>query len=433
MEDKEAFLIEGLSGERTLFGRLRVNGAKNAALPALASAILFEDELRFGNVPDINDVAKARELLTGIGFNIEENGREIKITPPSQPKRKELDGEIAKCLRASIIFTGPILARYGEVAFPHPGGCVIGPRPIDIFLDSYQKMGAQAVLIDSSYRLSAPNGLQGANIFLKAQSVTATETIMMAAILSNGQTIIENAAIEPEITDLAEFLLSCGAKIKGIGTHTLIIDGGELLRAKGKQYSVIPDRIEAGSFLILAALAGKELEICDCRPNHIRSLITELRDSGLDVTENETSIIVRNDHTGSSNLKPFNIKTHEYPGFPTDLQAPTAVYLTQTNGDSYIFETVFENRLNYAEDLRQMGADIKVFNQHQALIHGPTSLKARSLKSPDLRAGLAFVIAAVIAKGTSLVHNVYHIDRGYERIEERLSKLGLVIKRIENV
>ena len=344
---------------------------------------------------------------------------------------KEVDEEAFKKMRASIIFSGPILARFGELTFPHPGGCVIGARPIDLFLEGFKKMGVKIEHRNQKYYLKTEEDkLKGANIFFKIPSVTATETFIMAGVLAEGKTILKNVAMEPEITSLIEWLNYCGAKIKGIGTPVLEIEGGGLLEAKNKIYETIPDRLEAGSFLILGALCASDLEICDCNPKHLEIIIEILKDSGVDLEVGENSIKVNNKN--KDNYKSFNVKTHEYPGFPTDLQSPMAVFLTQVKGESFIFETIFEGRLNYISDLVKMGADIKMWDAHRATIKGPALLKGRELEGPDIRSGFAFVIASLIAEKESIITNVYYIDRGYETIEKRLSKIGANIMRTKN-
>jgi UDP-N-acetylglucosamine 1-carboxyvinyltransferase len=336
--------------------------------------------------------------------------------------------EIAKRMRASIVVTGPVLARYGKVSFPHPGGCLIGSRPVDLFMDGFEKMGAKVSLKDNTYIVVAKGGLRGAEFFLKNQSVTVTETFMMAGVCAKGTTVIKNAAMEPEIIDLANFLVQCGAKISGAGTPTITIKGGKLLVGKGHPYKTMPDRIDAGSFLILGALAAQELRITNCNPVHLEAVIEALRSAGVDVQTRKTEIIVR----AGAVIKPVDIKTHEYPGFPTDLQAPMTVFLTQASGESKVFETIFEGRLNFTEALAAMGAQITMMDPHRVLVRGKSALRGRKLKSPDLRAGLAFVIAAIVAKGESVIHNVdTTIDRGYEDVDNRLRTIGVDIQRID--
>jgi UDP-N-acetylglucosamine 1-carboxyvinyltransferase len=401
------FIVKGLAGARTLRGVVPVRGAKNCALKAIAASVLFEDEVRFENMPDIEDVARMQELLRG-GLPV-------------------LQQDIAERLRASIVLTGPTLARYSTVTFPFPGGCVLGERPIDLFLEGYKAMGAHIEEGDNLFTVSG--ALHGAHIFFPSVSVTATETLLMAAVLAEGETVLQNAAMEPEIGALATYLNQSGAHIEGAGSPTLRVQGtaGKLLRANGKPFVVPPDRIEAGSFLILAALAGEDVTITECNPTHVDALIVLLRKSGVNIEVGESSIRVRK----AGEYKGVAVRTHEYPGFPTDLQAPMAVFLTQCAGESSLLETIFDGRFRYVDDLVRMGADITVMNPHKIIIKGPRALSRKELESPDLRGGLAYLIASAVAEGTSTISNAYLIDRGYEHIEERLQALGLDIQRVE--
>ncbi|MCC7004692.1 UDP-N-acetylglucosamine 1-carboxyvinyltransferase [Candidatus Nomurabacteria bacterium] len=431
---KDKFLIKGLAGEKKLNGKIVVGGAKNAILPVMSSAVLFSDEVKFENVPDIEDVKRMSELLEKLGAKTKKVSKHSWKIDAKKIKSSELDYEISKRLRAAVILIGPRLARYGSVDFPHPGGCVIGARPIDIFLEAFKKMGAKVAVEEKKYHIEVAKGkkLKGAEIFFKIQSVTATETVMMAGVLAEGKTVIRNAAIEPEIVSLAEYLVSCGAKITGAGTLTIEIIGGELLKSEGRIYKTIPDRIEAGSFLILGALCANNLEIKNCRPNDLNILIESLKDSGVPIeVGNDFIKIKKNKSVQNSSFKSFNVKTHEYPGFPTDLQAPISIFLTQATGESIIFETIFENRLNYIQDVIKMGANVKIWDTHRMMITGPTALKGKELDGPDIRAGLAYIIASLVADGESVINNIYYIDRGYESIENRLRTIGADIKRIK--
>jgi len=424
------FVIKGTGGERKLHGTVRIAGAKNAALKAIAATVLFRDTVTLTNIPEINDALRMFDLLKDMGGDVSSKKTgSYEVFIPNE-LATEITPSIAKRMRASVVLTGPVLARYGEVSFPHPGGCVIGARPLDLFVSGFEKMGAKVLMKEDSYVVSAKSGLVGAEIFLKNQSVTVTETFMMAGVLAIGTTVIKNAAMEPEILHLAQFLNKCGAKISGAGTPTITIKGGKLLSAKGHIYKTMPDRIEAGSFLVLGALLARELHITNCNPLHLESPIEILRSAGVAIEIKKTEIIVR----APSHLEPVDIKTHEYPGFPTDLQAPMTVLLTQAEGDSTVFETIFEGRLNYTEELSAMGASITVMDPHRVLVRGKTELHGRKLTSPDLRAGLAFVIAAIVAKGESVIHNVDStIDRGYEDVESRLRAIGVDIERAEIV
>jgi len=427
MKEKEKFVIQGLGGARTLSGEISVNGAKNDVLKVMSASLLFADEIKIKNVPDIEDVLRMEELLEALGTEM----KKTKDTRSFSWKKisSEVPADISKRFRASIVVSGPLLARTGKVSFPHPGGCVIGARPIDLFIEGFKKMGAIIKEDDKGYSVIAKNGLTGANIFFRNQSVGATETFMMAGVLAKGKTILENCAMEPEIQNLANFLVKCGAKIKGIGSTTMEITGGKLLQAKGKAYATLPDRLETGSFLLLGALAAKDLTIKNCEPLHVKSLIEALQYSGVVLDVGKNSIRVRGDKYEIASLRAVNIKTHEYPGFPTDLQSPMTVYLTQVEGESVVFETIFEGRLSYIYELVRMGANITMWDANRAMVKGPTSLKGKWLESPDIRTGYAFVIAGIIAKGETVIHNVYYIDRGYANIEGRLKKIGVSILR----
>ncbi|MDO8590696.1 MAG: UDP-N-acetylglucosamine 1-carboxyvinyltransferase [bacterium] len=431
---KDIFLVKGQQGKRRLKGTLAVYGAKNAALPAFVSAFLFKDEVVFENVPFIQDIEHSAEIIEKLGGEVERKTSHRWAINASTANTTVLDVERAKRMRASTLFMGPLLARYGEVSFPHPGGCVLGERPVDMFLSAFEKMGAEVIFEAEIYKLKVKGKkLHGTEIFLRVPSQTVTETVMMASVLAEGTTIIKNAAMEPEIGNVAEFLISCGAKIEGVGTPTITIKGGGLLTAGKKVFHTIPDRIEAGSFLILAALAGEDLKISNCDPTHLESLTESLARSKVPLLIGKDSITVRLPlDSRNSDFRPTNIITHEYPGFPTDLQAPITVFFTQATGESNIFETIFDGRLNYADDLIKMGAKLNVWSKHTMTVKGPSVLKGRELDGPDIRAGLAYILAAIVAKGRSVINNVHYIDRGYERIEERLKAVGVDIERVSN-
>ncbi|MFA5987158.1 MAG: UDP-N-acetylglucosamine 1-carboxyvinyltransferase [Candidatus Paceibacterota bacterium] len=426
---KEAFKITGFTGEKKLSGVIKVNGAKNAVLQAFAFCVLFKDEVVLKNVPEISDVFNMIKILQDMGATVVHKSRGVFSVKMGKKVSTSLSEEISKKFRASIVLTGPVLARYGEVSFPHPGGCVIGSRPIDIFLDGFQKLGAKVDENEHGYRIfSAGKKLSGANIFLKKPTVTGAQTLMMAAVLARGKTIIKNAPMEPETKVLADFLNLCGAKIKGAGTSVIEVIGTGPLSAKGKIFKTPPDRIEAGSFLILGALCAKKLEIANCDPSDIEALTETLLSCGVKLECSKNKIVVWND---GNEFITTDIKTHEYPGFPTDLQAPMVVFLTQAKGESLVFETIFEGRLNYVTELARMGADIRLWDPHRATVKGPTLLRGREMESPDIRAGLAFIIAAILGNGESIVHNINYVDRGYEKIEERLRNIGVDIVRIK--
>lgn len=425
---REVFKIRGLSGKRKLSGTIPVYGAKNAVLKVLAASPLFVESLSLTNVPKIEDVHRSYELLEALGATTVLNDKRAVTVIVPKKMETDLPTDLSKRFRASVVFTGPLLARFGRVSFPHPGGCVLGGRPIDVFLNAYEKLGATIVHKNERYYISAPKGLVGAHIHFRIPSVTGTETVLMAASLAKGKTVLRNAAMEPEVVSLAEFLQESGVKIEGIGTPTLTIYGtnGKPLTAK-KAYVTIPDRIEAGSFVVLAALLGKDVTVTNCVPEHFESLLEHIKEMGVHFETTKNSVRVFSNE--KTILKPVHIKTHEYPGFPTDLQSPMLVALTQAKGESTVWETIFEDRLRYTESLQNMGANITTMNPLQVIIRGKTTLQAKELQSPDLRAGIAFVIAAALATGTSNIGNVYNIDRGYENLDERLRVIGLSISR----
>ncbi len=423
---EDSFIINGLDGQHVLEGDISVSGAKNDILKIMVASLLFEDTVLIENVPDVLDVIALANILEKIGVRAEREKGILRLSSPKHA-RTALPEEEAKKLRASVILTGPLLSRYGSVSFPHPGGCVIGARPIDIFIQSFEHMGAIYTHTDTHYTLSAPNGLHGADIFFPVASVGATETILMAATLADGTTTLRNAAMEPEIQHLAHYLIKSGADIHGVGTPTITIVGGTLLRANGNTYTVMPDRVEAGSFAILAALAGKRVHITNCDPTNIRALLDILTKAGVVYEKDATSLTVQKPRTPYHSV---SVRTHEYPGFSTDLQAPLTIFLTQAEGEGLVFETLYEGRLRYTDDIVRMGADITMFDPHRVLVRGPKKLTGKELEAPDLRAGLAYIIAGTVASGTSTIRVARHIDRGYSHIEKRLRNIGVSITRV---
>lgn len=415
--------VEGLSGEARLAGEVSIEGAKNAILPIMAGAVAVGGETTLTNVPMIADVHTMGALIEGLGGYVTTKDHQSSIRT-KEANGTVLDAALAKRLRASVLLTGAVMARSGQVSFPHPGGCVLGSRPIDLFTDGFQKLGASISYQDETTTIEAKNGLSGGEIFFKVVSVTATETFMIAGTRATGVVTLKNCAMEPEVVALANYLRAQGARISGDGTPTIIIEPSHF-EPNPDPFAILPDRIEAGSFIILGALLGKEVRISHCVPEHVGALLEALRQMGVSVVTTQDSVVV----SRPDRLLPLELRTHEYPGFPTDLQAPMTVLLTQAEGESSLLETVFDGRLNYTHDLVRMGADIQVWNPHKATIKGPTPLKARDIDGPDIRAGLAFLLAASVADGTSKIGNAHLIDRGYERIEEKLQSLGLGIKR----
>lgn len=428
---REAFKITGLNGAKTLSGTIPVAGSKNNALPLLASSVLFDVPVSFSNVPDITDVAKMLELLESVGARTSRDGDTVTIDPKNVSHGK-VDTSIANKLRASIILTGPLLSRTGSVSFPTPGGCVIGKRPIDIFLEGYTALGAVVAEHEASFTVTAPK-LSGTEFFFRLQSVTGTEALLMASVLAHGTTTFKNVALEPEVTDVAEFLKDAGADITGIGTSTLVVrgTGGVPLSPKNPvSHRVIPDRIEAGSYLVLGALCAENLSLTGVEPAHLELPLMILKDMGVPVRVSGNEIHIIDNTSKNSGFKPITLRTHEYPGFPTDLQSPFTVLCTQAGGESVVEEMIFEGRLAYTADLVSMGAQITIAHPHKALIKGPSKLSGRELYTPDLRAGLAYIVAACTAKGTSYIHNIHYVDRGYEHAEKKLTGIGVALERI---
>jgi len=414
-----------IQGGYKLNGEIKVNGAKNAALKAIAASLLSDEEVIIENAPEIEEISRLLELVDSAGTRVKKKGSNISLQTKEISKYR-LDPELVRKIRVSVLLIGPMLVRRGHVKMPHPGGCAIGKRPIDLFIDGFKKLGAQFSETKGYYEFKTKGRLRGAKIVLPKISVTVTEAMMMTATLAEGTTVIKNAACEPEIYALAEFLNGCGAKICGAGTPTIVIEGVECLG--GGIYKVIPDRIEAGSFAILGALAGGKVKVSNCMPEHLESLWVLFDKMGVKYKLGAESVTV----WGDNNLKATNIQTHEYPGFATDIQPPFTVLLTQAKGLSLVHETVFEGRLFYTDLLNQMGANIIMCDPYRVIVSGPVSLYGRKLASPDLRAGFALIIAALIAEGKTEVDNIYQIDRGYSKVEQRLRKLGAKITRIKD-
>lgn len=416
----EKFIIQG---EKSLSGTIAVNGAKNAALKFLAAALLSDQSWTLTNVPQIEDILTLAQLIESLGVTISHNRNTFKIQAKQDPIT-DLDTDLAARLRASVLLIGPILARCGRAFLPYPGGCVIGQRPVDIFLKGFATLGAKIQSRQNGFLLTT-SGLRGAKFFFPQISVTATETFMMAACLARGKTILANAACEPEIPFLANFLNNHGAKIKGAGTPFIEIEG--VSKIGGGQVKIMPDRIEMGTFAILAAAcAPKAIKVINCQPEHCQALWFKLEEAGVNLTIGKDWVKIQ----PCQSLKAVNLKTREYPGFATDLQAPFCVLMTQAKGVSLIHETIFEGRLFYTDVLNSMGARIILADPHRAVVVGPSQLYGKKIVSPDIRAGIALLMAGLLAKGQTVIENVYQIDRGYERIEERLQGLGADIKRV---
>lgn len=420
-----------ITGQQPLGGQIAVRGAKNAALKALAASLILDEPSQVLNVPDIEDIGRLVEIMEDIGVGVTRvaaNSPEASGYAITSPKilKHQIEPHLHQKTRSSMMLAAPILMQHGEVTFAYPGGCVIGNRPIDFFLQGFREFGIEVEDHDNGYTLRAKQ-LRPAKIVFSRISVTGTEAMLMLASKTPGRSEIINAAMEPEAVALAEFLNSCGAKIAGIGSPHLVIDGVEKL--SGGEFYTLPDRIEAGTFAILAAAANSEITVAGIVPNHLEVMWQFFKQMGVNFSLTDDSVTVK------PRTKPLlairkDIVTHEYPGFPTDLQAPMTVLMTQAQGSSLIFETIYEGRLFYIDKLNSMGAHIFMADPHRVVVNGPTRLFGKKISSPDIRAGMAMVIAGLIANGQTELDNIYQIDRGYERIEERLQAIGAKIERV---
>ncbi|MFV9568660.1 UDP-N-acetylglucosamine 1-carboxyvinyltransferase [Thermoanaerobacter mathranii] len=403
-----------------LKGSVKISGAKNSVLPIIAASLLSSGEIVLDDIPTLKDVNVMIELIKHFGAICEFENERLKIK--IDIKDVEAPYELVKKMRASFLVMGPILARLGHAKISMPGGCAIGSRPIDLHLKGFQTLGAD-ITIGHGYVEARAQKLTGKKIYLDFPSVGATENIMMAAVFADGITIIENAAEEPEIVDLANFLNKMGAKIKGAGTDTIRIEGVKEL--KGVEHTVIPDRIEAGTFMVAAAMTGGNVLIENVIVDHVRPIIAKLTECGIKITEEPKGLRVK----GTKNYKALDIKTLPYPGFPTDMQAQMMAMMTVAKGTSVIIETVFENRFMHVDELKRMGANIKIEGR-SAVVTGVDHLTGAEVKATDLRAGAALVLAGLIAEGKTEINDIYHIDRGYVKMEEKLKNLGAIIYRI---
>jgi len=431
----DKFLV---TGGAPLEGTIQVSGAKNSALPCMAAAILTDDELILDNIPHVRDIDTERKLLSSMGAEVEtmhdaadrdtnagagNRCTRIRCAALSDPVAKY---EIVKTMRASSLVLGPLVARAGEARVAMPGGCAIGGRPIDLHIKGLEKMGA-TIVQEHGYLQASARRLRGAHIVFDKITVTGTEDLLMAAVLAEGETLMENCAREPEVTDLAGLLTAMGAKIEGAGTTTIRVQG--VGRLHGTRYRINPDRIEAGTFLVAGAITGGDLTVAGCKPTHLGALIDKLRDAGVSVEEvGSSSLRVR----AAGPLHATDISTEEYPGFPTDMQAQYMALATQAEGVSVVTENIFENRFMHVQELVRMGANIKV-DGRTATVRGATRLSAAAVMCSDLRASASLVLAALVADGQSVLDRVYHMDRGYERIEEKLRGVGAKIERVGNV
>ena len=409
-----------IRGGKRLKGTVEISGAKNAALPIMAATLLASGEHHLASVPHLRDISTMGRLLAdlGAGFHLEKNRA---ILDCSGIKHYEAPYELVSTMRASVLVLGPLVARLGKAKVSLPGGCAIGARPINLHLMGLEKMGA-SVTLDSGYVLAKARKLKGTSIYFDIPTVTGTENIMMAAVLAEGRTLIENAAREPEVVDLAHALISMGAKIKGAGESVIEIEGVGDLRPL--EHTIIPDRIEAGTFMAAAGITGGDVTIKGCRPEHMDALTNKLRDTGLIFRRLRGGLRV----TGPERPRAENTKTMPYPGFPTDMQAQFMAMMCIAEGTSVISESVFENRFMHVAELRRMGADITIEGS-TATVKGVDSLAGAPLMATDLRASASLVVAALVAEGETTISRIYHLDRGYENIEEKLRMLGADIRR----
>jgi len=423
---KDALLLEKfiIKPCASLKGSVRIGGAKNAVLPVLAGALLTEEACTIRDVPNLSDVETMGELLISLGVSLDWN-RENGIITASVGELKccEAKYNLVGKLRASFLIMGPLLARLGEVRVPLPGGCAIGTRPVDLHLKGMAALGAQ-IEQTHGYMIAKAKKLKGAKIYLDFPSVGATENILMAAVLAEGQTIVENCAIEPEIVDLANFLNSAGADIRGAGTDTVKINGVKHL--KGTDHTVIPDRIEAGTYMVAAAITKGDLHLTNVVTDHVKPVTAKLKEVNMQVKETAQGIRVFYEGDGQSVAS--DIKTLPYPGFPTDRQAPFMSLLATASGTSVITESIFENRFMQVGELKSMGADIKI-ESRSAVVEGVPRLMGAQVRATDLRAGAALVLAALQAEGTTEIGDIFHIDRGYQGLDVQLNRLGASITR----
>jgi UDP-N-acetylglucosamine 1-carboxyvinyltransferase len=412
-----------IEGGLPLHGRVRVSGSKNAALPILMAAILLDTPVTYRNVPDLRDIHTTLKLLNILGLEADfEKGQNQAQVHPGQSLTSEAPYELVKTMRASVLCLGPLLARLGEARVALPGGCAIGARPVNLHLTALEKMGARFDL-DSGYIEGKTSGLRGAKIVFDQVTVTGTENLIMAATLAEGETILENAAREPEVTDLANFLNACGAKITGHGSPVVRIQGVPSL--SGCDYSIMPDRIEAGTYLVAAAITGGELILDNCPCEFLDAVFSKLREMGVVIDERPDGLVVRR----NGDLACADVTTIPYPGFPTDMQAQVMALMTVSSGAGTVRETIFENRFMHVQELVRMGAKIKVSSQ-SAFVRGVPRLTGAPVMASDLRASASLVVAGLAAHGVTEVQRIYHLDRGYEAMEVKLQALGARIKRV---
>ena len=415
-----------IQGGRRLSGTVKVSGAKNAVLPVIAASLLASTPSVIQEIPDLDDVKTITEVLQYLGLTTRWQEPGSLFIDSTGVKSCEASYELVRKMRASFLVMGPLLSRFQEARISLPGGCAIGSRPIDLHLKGFEALGAQIILGHGFIEARAPQGLKGARVYLDFPSVGATENIMMAASLANGQTIIENAAQEPEIVDLANYLNAMGANVRGAGTNAVRIEGVRELR--GTTYAVIPDRIEAGTYMVAAAITGGDVTLKNVLFEHMKPLVAKLKEAGVAIEESVDEIRVR--ASADLRIRAVDVKTLPYPGFPTDMQAQFMALMTVAHGSSLISETVFENRFMHVDELKRMGANIKI-DGRMAIVDGVPYLTGCPVTATDLRAGAALIIAGLAAKGRTEIGAVHHIDRGYDRIVDKLKSVGADISRHE--
>ena len=414
-----------IKGKSALNGTIKISGAKNASLPLIAMTILARNNVVIKNLPDVADIKTLLKLLSNLGAQCTFLDDRV-VVDTSTIHETKATYDIVKTMRASILVLGPILTRFGHCEVSLPGGCAIGQRPIDLHLKALEQMGAEITIRAGYIEARAPQGLQGCEIIFDKITVTGTANILMAAALAKGDTTIINAAREPEVVQLCEVLNASGVKIEGIGTAVLRIQGtnGKLLNIE--EFSIIPDRIEAGTYLCAGAITGSKLTLESVEPEHLGAVIAKLEEMGFELTHTDTTLTIY----PNSDIKPVRIVTQEYPAFPTDMQAQFMALATQANGVSIIEERLFENRFMHVSELQRMGADISL-NGHTATINGKSELSGADVMATDLRASSALVLAALVADGETNVHRIYHLDRGYDALEKKLKDVGASVERLK--
>ena len=412
-----------ITGGKPLKGEIRISGAKNAALPIIVSTLLSDDPVLVRNIPHLHDITTTMELLGRMGVSLTMDEKMDVEVNPTTIKSYVAPYELVKTMRASILVLGPLLARFGEAEVSLPGGCAIGARPVNLHIHGLELMGAD-ITVENGYIKAKCKRLQGAKIVLDVVTVTGTENLMMAACLAEGTTVLENAAREPEVVDLANCLNAMGAKVSGAGTDTITIEGVE--RMHGATYDILPDRIETGTYLVAAAVTGGSVKLKDTDPTLLDAVISKLEEAGAEIETGKDWISL--DMKGKR-AKAVDVRTAPYPAFPTDMQAQFSILNAVAEGSASITETIFENRFMHVQELKRMGADVEV-NGNTAIVKGVEQLKSAPVMATDLRASASLVIAGLVASGDTMVERIYHIDRGYECIEEKLQQLGATIRRV---